>query len=478
MSVIEDNASARILYVEDDPPSARLVQSIAETAGYAVDVVTTGSEFLTSLTTNKPDLLLVDLHLPDASGLDLMAKARLRLPDSPVIVVTASNAIEDAVKALKGGATDYLTKPVDYQRLIVSLNNALKLSRQQQDLGKLRTEIRYTYKLEHVIGTSAGMEQVRDMIRHAAKTDTTVLISGESGTGKELVAKALHYASRRAAKPFVDVNCAAMTETLIESELFGHEKGSFTGAFSRRRGKFEQAHGGSLFLDEIGDMPLVTQAKMLRVLQERSFQRVGGEDKINVDVRVICATNQNLENCVEAGTFRLDLFYRINPLMIEVPPLRARPTDIPELVNHFLSAASRVINSHVRSVSDEAMTALQQHNWPGNVRELQNAIERACTVCAESEIQTSHLPPAVLREAPAPRAPSGTRPGNETGNNDTRNLVEKTEQYERSIILAELVRCEWNKTRAALALGVTRRILTYKMQNLGIDKPTPIVYSS
>ena len=472
MSVAESNADIRILYVEDDPPSGRLVQSIAETAGYAVDVVTNGSDFLSALTSTKPDLLLVDLHLPDASGHDLLAKARLRLPESPVIVVTASTAIDDAVRALKGGATDYLTKPLDHQRLIVSLANAVKLSRQQQDLSKLRTEIRYTYKLEHVIGTSSGMEQVRDMIRHAAKTDATVLINGESGTGKELVAKALHYASRRAAKPFVDVNCAAMTETLIESELFGHEKGSFTSAFSRRRGKFEQAHGGSFFLDEIGDMPLVTQAKMLRVLQERSFQRVGGEEKITVDVRVICATNQNLETGVEAGTFRLDLLYRINPLMIEVPPLRERPSDIPELVNHFLNTAGRMGNIHVRSVSDEAMIALQKHNWPGNVRELQNAIERACTVCHEDEIQSSHLPAAVLRKPPA------FRPPNESGNSDARNLVEKTEQYERSIIMAELAKCEWNKTRAALALGVTRRILSYKMQNLGIDKPMPIVYNS
>ncbi|HYT57073.1 MAG TPA: sigma-54 dependent transcriptional regulator [Verrucomicrobiae bacterium] len=472
MSTAESNADIRILYVEDDPASGRLVQSIAETAGYEVDVVTTGSAFLSSLTTNKPDLLLVDLHLPDASGLELLAKARLRLPESPVIVVTASNAIEDAVKALKGGATDYLTKPVDHQRLIVSLTNAVKLSRQQQDLSKLRNEIRYTYKLEHVIGASSAMEQVRDMIRHGAQTDATVLISGESGTGKELVAKALHYASRRAAKPFVDVNCAAMTETLIESELFGHEKGSFTSAFARRRGKFEQAHGGSFFLDEIGDMPLVTQAKMLRVLQERSFQRVGGEDKINVDVRVICATNQNLENCVEAGTFRLDLFYRINPLMIEVPPLRQRPSDIPELVSHFLNAASQVGNTHVRSVSNEAMIALQQHSWPGNVRELQNAIERAYTVCHEDEIQISHLPAAVLRRTPVPRSTSGS------GTDDNRNLVEKTEQYERSIIMAELAKCEWNKTKAALALGVTRRILSYKMQTLGIDKPMPIVYNS
>lgn len=474
MPVVESNSNAdiRILYVEDDPPSGRLVRAIVETEGYAVDVVTTGREFLTALTTNKPDLLLIDLHLPDASGLDLLAKARLRLPHIPIFVVTASNAIDDAIGAMKGGATDYLIKPMDRQRLIVSLTNAIKMSRQQQDLNKLRTEIRYAYKLEHVIGASNSMEQLRDLVRHAAKTDATVLIVGESGTGKELVAKALHYASRRAAKPFVDVNCAAMTETLIESELFGHEKGSFTNAFTRRRGKFEQAHGGSFFLDEIGDMPLATQAKMLRVLQERSFQRVGGEETIHVDVRVICATNQDLETCVEAGTFRLDLFYRINPLIVEVPALRERPADIPELVNHFLTTASRLGNAHVRGVAEEAMIALQQHSWPGNVRELQNAVERALTVCDQDEIKISHLPPAVLRKASSPGAVT------ESGNGESGNLVEKTEQYERSMILAELVKCDWNKSRSAVGLGITRRILSYKMQNLGLEKLAPPIYHS
>ncbi|HMA82476.1 MAG TPA: sigma-54 dependent transcriptional regulator [Candidatus Binatia bacterium] len=273
---------ANILYVEDDVASGRLAQSIVEHEGYAINVVSTGREFLKTLAENKPDLILVDLHLPDASGLDLLARSRFRYPDVPVIVVTASNEVTDVISAMKGGATDYVAKQVEHQRLLVSLANALKFLRQQQDLSKLRSELNETYRLEHIIGNTPAMETVRQMIRQAAPSDATVLILGESGTGKELVARALHYSSPRAGKPFVDVNCAALTETLIESELFGHERGAFTSAISRRRGKFEQANGGSLFLDEIGDMPLSTQAKILRVLQKRSFQRVGGKDKIAI----------------------------------------------------------------------------------------------------------------------------------------------------------------------------------------------------
>ncbi|HKY09630.1 MAG TPA: sigma-54 dependent transcriptional regulator, partial [Candidatus Binatia bacterium] len=341
-----------ILYVEDDSVSGRLVQSIVEREGYRINVVSNGQDFQRCLAESKPDIVLVDLHLPDASGLDLLARSRYRHPEVPVIVVTASNSISDVVNALKGGATDYLTKPVEHQRLLVSLANALKMLRQQQDLTKLRSELNETYKLEHIIGTTPAMEHVREMIRQAAPSDATVLILGESGTGKELVARALHYSSARFNKPFVDVNCAALTETLIESELFGHERGAFTSAISRRRGKFEQANGGSLFLDEIGDMPLSTQAKILRVLQERTFQRVGGEDKITVNVRVICATNRNLEEAVQTGAFRNDLLYRVNLFVIEVPPLRERSADIAALAQHFLAVGSRSGKYTARSISD------------------------------------------------------------------------------------------------------------------------------
>jgi DNA-binding NtrC family response regulator len=457
-------AAVHILYAEDDPPSGRLVQSIAESEGYSITIVATGREFLAALSDEKPELVLLDLSLPDASGLELLAKARLRLPGTPVIVVTASDSVDDVIKALKGGAIDYLTKPVDIQRMIVSLANAVKIFRQQQDLTQLRSELKEAYRLEHMIGSSPVIAQLRDLIRQAASSDGTVLIVGESGTGKELVARALHYASDRVGKPFIDVNCAALTETLIESELFGHERGAFTSAISRRRGKFEQAHGGTLFLDEIGDMPLSTQAKMLRVLQERAFQRVGGDEKIVVNVRVICATNHDLEQAVKEGHFRMDLLYRINLLVIEVPPLRERMADVPELARHFFAVAQRSGKYRAEAISDAAIERLCAHSWPGNVRELQNAIERALTVCDQEEIQPCHLPPAVLRgTAPPPPAAAPTSDAIKT-----ENLVEAVEQFERAMILAALEKCNWNKTRAATALGITRRILSYKMQNLGI----------
>jgi DNA-binding NtrC family response regulator len=457
-------AAVHILYAEDDPPSGRLVQSIAESEGYSITVVTNGQEFLAALSDEKPEVVLLDLNLPDVSGLELVPKARFRLPGAPVIVVTASDSVDDVIKALKGGAIDYLTKPVDIQRMIVSLANAVKIFRQQQDLTQLRSELKEAYRLEHMIGSSPVMERLRDLIRQAASRDSTVLIVGESGTGKELVARALHYASDRVGKPFIDVNCAALTETLIESELFGHERGAFTSAISRRRGKFEQAHGGTLFLDEIGDMPLSTQAKMLRVLQERAFQRVGGDEKIVVNVRVICATNHNLEEAVKQGQFRMDLLYRINPLVIEVAPLRERIADIAELARHFVTAADRSRKYRAEAISEAAIERLCAHTWPGNVRELQNAIERALTVCDQEEIQPSHLPPAVLHNTAAP--PPTAASTSDTSKTD--NLVEAVEQFERAMILAALEKCNWNKTRAATALGITRRILSYKMQNLGI----------
>src|ERR1041384_6906085 len=420
----------QILYAEDDPASGRLVKSIAATEGYSVTVFPTGQEFLRALE-DKPDLILLDLHLPDASGLDLLAKSRARYPDVPVIVATASNSVNDVIHALKGGATDYLTKPIDHQRLVVSLANAVKILRQQQDLTLLRSELKETYRLEHMIGTTPGMMQGRQLIREAAPRDATVLITGESGTGKELVARALHYSSNRVGKPFVDVNCAALTETLIESELFGHEKGAFTSAISRRRGKFEQADGGSLFLDEIGDMPISTQAKMLRVLQERTFQRVGGEEKIAVNLRVICATNRNLEDAVQRGSFRMDLFYRINMFVIEVPPLRERLSDISELAEHFLLTGSRCGKAIAQRISQAALSALCQHNWPGNVRELQNAIERAVTVCEDEEIDVCHLPASVLRRAPIAAQTN-------SGHSESQNMIDAVEQFERAMILSAL----------------------------------------
>jgi DNA-binding NtrC family response regulator len=449
----------RILYVEDDATSARLVKTIAEKEGYAVALATSQRECLKLIAEDPPGLLLIDLTLPDVAGLDLLAQLRQSHPGIPAIIVTASDSKQDIIGAMQRGAVDYLTKPVDARRMLVSLANAVKLTVQQKEIARLRADLTDAYSPDQLVGTSSAMDSLRKTIRRAAASDATVLIIGESGTGKELVARALHAAGPRVTGPFVDVNSAALTETLLESELFGHEKGAFTSAIARRRGKFEQAHGGTLFLDEIGDMPLPTQAKMLRVLQERAFQRVGGDERINVDVRVICATNRNLEEDARKGTFRNDLFYRINTFVIEIPPLRERAADIPDLARHFLARSNRQEKRQVQGFAPRALEALCSHPWPGNVRELQHAVERSVLVSDGEEIQPEDLPPAVLRgQAPAPAA-------GEAG-----GLIEAVERLERSMILAAMDKNGWVKSRAARALGVTERILSYKMNNLGIEK--------
>jgi len=336
-----------------------------------------------------------------------------------------------------------------------------ELAAKQREIVRLRSEVQKESTPEVLLlGSSAPMEKLRALLRKVAASEATLLVTGESGTGKELVARALHYGGPRARRPFVDVNCAAFTEGLPESELFGHEKGAFTGAATRHQGKFEQAHEGTLFLDEIGDMPLPIQAKILRVLQERSFERVGGTEKVRVDVRVICATNRDLDEAVRKGTFRQDLLYRINPLVIEVPPLRERASDIPELAEHFLARATRAEKRDVRDFSAAAMERLKAHAWPGNVRELQHAVQRAVLVCEGRSIEPEHLPPAVARrDTPAAAA----EPGKE-------RLIESLERLERSLIVAALDKEGWVKSRAARTLGLNERVLSYKMNNLGIEK--------
>jgi two-component system NtrC family response regulator len=451
--------TVRILYVEDDPTSGRLAKAVADKEGFALHVVPTEKDCWKAVGEEVPGLFLIDLTLPDASGMDLLGRLKEKHPDVPCIVVTASDSLQDVITAMRRGAVDYLTKPVDARRMAVSITNAVRLTRQQKEIARLRADVSHEYSPEQLVGSSGAMERVRALIRRAASSEATVLVVGESGTGKELVARALHASGPRVSGPFVDVNSAALTETLLESELFGHEKGAFTSAIARRRGKFEQAHGGTLFLDEIGDMPLPTQAKMLRVLQERSFQRVGGDERVSIDVRVICATNRALEDEAQKGAFRKDLFYRINTLVIEIPPLRQRVADIPELARHFLARSNREEKRAVQDLSSRALEVLCSHAWPGNVRELQHAIERGVLVCDGDELQPEHLPPAVCRTASTPEMPAAAE-----------GLVEAVERLERSMILAALEKNGWVKARAARALGVTERILSYKMNNLGIGK--------
>jgi PAS domain S-box-containing protein len=329
----------------------------------------------------------------------------------------------------------------------------------EREIVQLRAEVQKESVPEHtLLGGSASMQDLRRLIRKVAPSRSTALITGENGTGKELVARALHYLSPRASKPLVELNCAALTETLLESELFGHEKGSFTGAAARRLGKFEQADGGTLFLDEIGDMPLAIQPKFLKVLEEQRFQRVGGDETVKVDVRVICATHRKLDEMVREGAFREDLYYRINIVSIEVPPLRERGEDLPELAEYFLARANRAEKREV-SLSEDALEILKGHAWPGNVRELRHAIERAVLVCDGDVIQAKDLPPALAKRGSG----TGFDPGKE-------RLIDALERMERTMIVSALEKSGWVKARAARTLGLNERVLTYKMNNLGIEK--------
>ena len=457
-----DAPAPSLLYVEDDAATAHLAKILAEKEGFTVRLSASARDFLKKMGEETPDLCLLDLGLPDMAGLDLLREVREKWPAVPAVVVTGSESVQDAITSMKLGAAEYVSKPIDAARFLTSLRNALLVSQQRQEISRLRTAVRDDHSPDLLLGSSKAMDSLRGLLRKVGPSDATVLVLGDNGTGKELVARTLHYASPRRDKPFVDINCAALTETLLESELFGHEAGSFTGATGRRRGKFEQAHGGTLFLDEIGDMPLPTQAKMLRALQERSFQRVGGDGKVNVDVRVICATNQNLEDCVAKGTFRKDLFYRVNTIVVEVPPLRARAGDIAELAQHFLARAAAREKRSIQKIGAGALDLLARHPWPGNVRELQHAVERAVLVCEGDEILAEHLPPALTRGSGAAPAPE---PGTSGG------LVEEVERLERRMILDALDKNGWVKARAGRALGITERMISYKMENLGIQRP-------
>ena len=447
----------QVLYAEDDSSSASLMKALLSEEGHKIDIAPTGEDFLSLLEHSWPDLCLLDLNLPDISGLDLLQTVRKNYPGVPVLMVTASDSLDDAIRAMKLGAVDFITKPFDGRRLLISINHVLDITRQKREIENLRSDLQDNYSLSHMVGSSLEMDEIRSLIERVSFSESTVLVTGESGTGKELVCRALHYSSDRRKNRLLDVNCASLNESLLESELFGHEKGAFTGAEQRRRGQFEQADGGTLYLDEIGDMPMPTQTKILRFLEDRTLTRVGGEEKIKVDVRVVCATNQDLEKGVVEKTFRKDLFYRINTIPIHLPPLRSRITDISELTHHFLARACKREKRRIDGISSGAMKRLSEHSWPGNIRELEHAIDRAVLMCEGSEIQEGNLPPAVLQN----RMPSG----------DPNNLLEALERLERELILAALGKNDWVKRHAAKKLGITERMISYKMHTLAIEKP-------
>ncbi len=448
----------RVLIVEDDSTVREQLAGALEDEGFNVGAVPSVEEALESLAVGEFDLIITDLRLPDGSGLKVVETARERQPDCPVLVVTAYASVDTAVEAMRRGAFHYLPKPFSLDGLLVEVEKAVEHGRLLRERRSLRERLSAERGLGKLLGESPAMHQLKEMIRGAAAASSTVLITGETGTGKELVANAVHYESARAGGPLVKVNCAALTESLLESELFGHERGAFTGAEKSRAGRFERADGGTLFLDEITEMGAHVQAKLLRVLQGESFERVGGEKPIEVDVRIVAATNRDPEGAVTEGKLRQDLYYRLNVVRLDVPPLRDRLADIPLLAERFLSASAARAGRVPPELSSKAMEALSRHDWPGNIRELENCIERALVMCRGGEIAPSDLPPPLSAGAePDPREP------------DTLNL----KKLEERALLGALEQSGWNKAQAAKALGIYPASLYKKMKRFGISLERP-----
>jgi DNA-binding NtrC family response regulator len=439
----------RILVVDDEVNARTALAELLRDEGYAVETAADGFKALPKLEEFAPDMLVTDLRMPGMDGLQLMKKAHERDPDCAVIVVTAYGAIDTAVTAMREGAADYVTKPVNVEELVIVMERALDRRRMLAESRQLRERLSQHQRIDNIVGSSPVMRAMLTDVLRVAPSKATVLITGESGTGKELVAAAIHQHSTRATGPFVKLHCAALAETLLESELFGHERGAFTGASARRDGRFQQADQGTLFLDEIGDISPSIQIKLLRFLQEHEFQRVGGNQTIKVDVRVVAATNRDLAARVQAGEFREDLFYRLNVVSLECPPLRARPTDVPLLAMHFLARYAKENGKEVTRFSEETLDRLLRHRWPGNVRELENAVERAVVICQSDVVRPEDLPPTVAPAAQAsgmPQVPGAS-----------------LHDLERFAILRTLEFTGGSTSRAADILGISVRKIQYKL---------------
>jgi DNA-binding NtrC family response regulator len=444
----------RILIVDDEASSRRGLRLLLGNAGYVVEEAADGAEALEKAGSFLPAVVIADLVMPKLDGLGLLQALRETLPWASVILLTAHASVETAVAAMKQGAYDYLTKPVDIPRLKLLVEKALAQGATVREVVALRRQLRAVWGSGALIGTSRAMQEVYRLIDLAAPTTAPVLVTGESGTGKELVARRLHEQSPRSSGPFVAVNCSAIPETLLESEIFGHEKGAFTGALERRAGCFELANGGTLFLDEVAEMAPGTQAKFLRILQDGTVRRLGGKTELQVDVRVVAATNRDPAEAIREGRLREDLYYRLNVVTITLAPLRARRDDIPLLLEAFIQEFNAKYGKQVRSVDEGTLQSLLEHPWPGNVRELRNAIERAIIVCDADLIGAQHLPPA----APA------TLPSREAGGDTVVLAVGTTvDEAERQLILRTLVSTGNNKARAAEILGISLKTLHNKL---------------
>jgi DNA-binding NtrC family response regulator len=454
----------RVLIVDDEPGVRESLRMVLKDA-YEPVAVASGPEALATIAEQPVDVVLLDIVMPGMDGMQLLEELRSRDRQLPVIMLTATKTVKTAVGAMKLGAFDYVTKPFDVDELRVILDKATENADLVREVEVLRTEVGRRYQIDNIIGRSPKMQDVFKTVLTVAPLRTTVLITGESGTGKELIAKAIHYQSPRATKPLVTINCAAIPETLLESELFGHEKGSFTDAHTKKLGQFELAHEGTLFLDEIGEMGPATQAKLLRVLEHGEFLRVGGTRSISVDVRIIAATNRELDAAIKAGAFRADLYYRLNVVTVHLPPLRERHDDMLLLIRHFAQAKARDMGIAEKTIAPEAAEALLRYPWPGNVRELENLMERLLVLVDGPNIRLEDLPEQVRRQEQEP----GTI--KEQVLQGRKTLGSAVDDFERDIILDALAQTDYNQTRAADMLGTTRRILKYRMDKLGISGP-------
>lgn len=448
----------RILVVDDDESLRRVMQVQLQQSGYDAAAAASGAEALERLASVPVDLVLTDLKMPGMSGLDLLKRVRAEYPEVIVVLITAFGAVETAVEAMRSGAYDYVTKPVNIDELKMVLDRALEHLTLLQEIRTLRSSLDDKYGFEHILGRSSALLYVLDMASRAAQTDSTVLIRGETGTGKELLAKAIHFNSPRKDKPFVTINCGAIPKDLLESELFGHVKGSFTGATAHKKGKVELADGGTLFLDEIGELPLELQVKLLRLIQQGEIEKVGATEPQIVDVRVIAATHRNLVAMTEDGTFREDLYYRLAVIPLEMPPLRERAEDIPELADHFLLKTKLKHKREALTLPASLLPYFSAYRWPGNIRELENVIERLVVLTRGDEITLNDLPDFLRRE----------RPSLDALHLDLPEEGISLEAVERELILRALKKFDWNQTQAAKYLDLSRKTLIYRMEKYGI----------
>ena len=449
-----------ILIVDDEESIIQSLEGILTDEGFEVVSVASGSEALEKIDEVMPDLVLLDIWMPGIDGIETLIKIKESHPHLQVVMMSGHGTIETAVKATRLGAYDFIEKPLSLEKVILSTNNALDYYRLEEEISLLKEKQKDKY---HITGNSDAVRQLKEQIRIVAPTNAWVLISGENGTGKELVAHTIHRLSRRSHKPLVEVNCAAIPEELIESELFGHEKGAFTGATAMKKGKFDLAHEGTLFLDEIGDMSLKAQSKTLRILQEQKFERVGGSRTIHVDVRVVAATNKDLYAEIEKGTFREDLYFRLNVIPIRVPPLRERVEDIPELVKEFLKEIALDTNLDSKEFSGEATRIFQRYHWPGNVRELKNLVERLVIMTPGKVIHGADIPPPFNRESKIEEALASSLMAD--------SYKDARGNFEKAFLATKLKEFNWNISQTAEAIGIERSNLHKKIKAYGLENP-------